>query len=296
MKSLIRFNFLLFLIPIIQACSPLYLLNNFVSESSYEYTNNISYGQRSKQRLDIYSPAEINCTQCPVLIFFHGGAWHTGEKEEYKFLGEAFASEGFIVVIPDFRLYPEVRFPVFIEDAAKSVRWVRDNIQKQGGNPDNINLMGHSSGAHITMMLAFEPHYLLDENVALNSIRSATGLAGPYDFLPTKEALVTNVFSTANPPEISQPINFAKENGFPVLLATGLNDQRVNPDNSFKFANALKKSNAQVKLITYTNVGHAGILLSLSKPLRHLSPVFSDSLRFIRESSKGRLHFMITYP
>lgn len=286
MKSLIRFSFLLFLIPIIQACSPLYLLNNFVPESDYKQTSSIGYGQHPEQQLDIYSPTKINCSQCPVLIFFHGGAWHTGEKEEYKFLGEAYASEGFIVVIPDYRLYPEVRFPIFIEDAAKSVRWVRENIQKHGGNPDNINLMGHSSGAHITMMLAFDQRYLLDENVALNSIQSATGLAGPYDFLPTKEALVTNVFSTASPPEISQPINFAKENGFPVLLATGLNDRRVNPDNSFKFAKALKENNVRVKLITYTDVGHVGILLSLSRPLRHLSPAFTDSLKFIRESTK----------
>jgi len=279
-------SIMFFLAAGIQACSPLHLLNNFVPGNSYTTTNNISYGQHTRQQLDIYTAANKTCSNCPVLVFFHGGAWHTGEKEEYKFLGEAFASEGFIVVIPGFRLYPEVQFPVFIEDAAQSIRWVRDNITRYGGNPDNINLMGHSSGAHITMMLLFDQHYFKDGNVPRTSIKSAIGLAGPYDFLPANEKLIVNIFSTAAPPEMGEPMHFVSNTGVPVLLATGLEDRRVNPDNSLKLAKKLRQENAKVKLITYPETGHSGILLSLSKPLRHLSPAFADSLAFIRESSR----------
>lgn len=262
-------------------CSPLRLLNTVIPSSQYGLSTDITYGEDHKQKLDIYQPVQ-SCTDCPVVIWLHGGAWNSGEKEEYAFVGEAFTSAGMIVVIPGYRKYPQVRFPEFIEDAASAVGWVRTNIHKYGGDPDNLHLMGHSAGAHIIMMLAFDPHYLAQVQVPGKSIKAAIGLAGPYNFLPIDEQVIAEIFATANPLEASQPITFVHGAGPPVFLAVGMKDKRVNPNNTLTMAAKIQAQGGEVTVVQYPDIGHAGILLSLSRPLRSLSGVYPDIVEFIR--------------
>ncbi len=266
----------------IAGCSPLSLLNTFVPSDGYRRTADIVYGEDKIQKLDIYQPTQP-CDHCPVLIWIHGGAWNSGEKEEYQFVGEAFASAGMLVVIPGYRKYPQVRFPGFIEDAASAVSWVRSNIQRYGGNPDDLNLMGHSAGAHIAMMLTFDPQYLAQVKVPLKSITTAIGLAGPYNFLPIDEQVIAETFATAVPLETSQPITYVTGENPPVLLAAGLKDKRVNPENTFSMARKIQEKGGEVKLVRYLEIGHPGILLSLSRPLRNLSSVYPDVLEFLKQ-------------
>jgi dipeptidyl aminopeptidase/acylaminoacyl peptidase len=142
--------------------------------------------------------------------------------------------------------------------------------------------MGHSAGAHIIMMLAFDPQYLEHVEVPISSIRSVIGLAGPYDFLPLREPHIQKIFSTAKPLESSQPINFASATAPPVLLAMGLKDKRVDPQNSLRMAAAIEAKGGRVQLISYPDIGHSKILLSLSRPLRASSSVYHDTLAFIQ--------------
>ena len=85
----------------------------------------VAYGASPRQHLDVNAPVATQNSLLPVVVFFYGGAWSSGRREYYAFVGRALAAQGFVVVIPDYRLVPEVRFPTFLEDGAAAVRWAR---------------------------------------------------------------------------------------------------------------------------------------------------------------------------
>lgn len=98
-------------------------------------------------KLDIWSTAAKPKTPKPVLVFFYGGGWANGERTEYSYAARPFVEAGYIVVLPDYRKVPEVRFPGFVEDSANAVKWVQANIAKYGGDPARVSVSGHSAGA-----------------------------------------------------------------------------------------------------------------------------------------------------
>src|SRR3954471_10166956 len=145
-------------------CTKFQMLNATVPAWGYHRASNLSYGKEPRQSLDVYTPCG-DPKHAPVVIFFYGGYWQWGSKSDYRFVGQALASKGFIAVLPDYRLYPRVTFPAFVEDGAQAVRWTRDHIARYGGDPNRLYLMGHSAGAHTAALLAVDPHYLQDAGV-----------------------------------------------------------------------------------------------------------------------------------
>lgn len=129
------------------ACSPVQVLNALTPDSSYSKTAGIAYGDDSRQKLDVYVPRTA-LSDAPVVVFFYGGSWNSGSRSDYAFVGEALASKGIVAVVADYRLYPQVRYPLFLQDGARAVAWVRTHIGEFSGNPQNLYLMGHSSGAY----------------------------------------------------------------------------------------------------------------------------------------------------
>jgi acetyl esterase/lipase len=91
-----------------------------------QLTPSIAYAERSRHRLDICRPRDA--IAAPVIIFFYGGAWQSGYKELYRYVAKALARRGYVAVVPDYRIYPEVCYPDFLDDGALVVRWVKDNI------------------------------------------------------------------------------------------------------------------------------------------------------------------------
>ncbi len=156
----------------------------------------IPYGAGPRKVLDVYVPKNPT-GPAPVLFFIYGGGWDHGDRGDYQFVGNAFASRGFVVVIPDYRLYPEVKYPDFLEDNAQAVRWVQDNIAKYGGDTDRLFLAGHSAGAYNAVMLALDHSFFHDAGVTL-TVKAVAGLSGPYDFYPFEYSEVEN--SSAAPP------------------------------------------------------------------------------------------------
>jgi acetyl esterase/lipase len=77
----------------------------------------LAYGEGPRRRLDIYAPAAPGPR--PVIIFFYGGSWNSGRRQDYAFAGAAFAARGFVTVIPDYRLVPETRFPASLRIAQR---------------------------------------------------------------------------------------------------------------------------------------------------------------------------------
>lgn len=266
------------------ACSPLRLLNLAVPRFGYALTRDLAYGERPRQRLDVYAPVGQHAP-LPTVVFFYGGRWSDGDKADYRFVGQALAAKDLVAVVADYRLYPRVRFPAFLEDGAMAVRWVRDHIQIYGGDPDNIFLMGHSAGAHIAAMLALDGRYLAAEGLSPTTLRGIIGLSGPYDFLPFTSADVREIFAPAQDARQTQPIYFVDGDEAPLLLLAGGKDTKVRPANSINLAARVKAAGGQAKLIEYPDRGHAGTLVALAAPLRRLDPVLDDSADFVQQLS-----------
>jgi acetyl esterase/lipase len=240
----------------------------------------IAYGGEARQHLDVYVPAG-GAARAPVVVFFYGGGWGSGAKGDYAFVGKAFAAQGFVAVIPDYRLVPEVRFPAFIEDGAKAIRWTHDHIVEFGGDPGRLYLIGHSAGAYNAAMLTLDAHYLSEAGLPANAVRATAGLAGPYDFLPLSEDRIA-AFGQAENPAATQPINFVRRSAPPMFLATGDNDTTVPPRNATGLAAKLRAAGAEAEDKTYPDVTHTDIVMALSKPLRGEAPVLEDVVRFFR--------------
>lgn len=266
-------------------CSGTAVLNATVARHGFHASTAIPYGSDNREKLDVYAPkdhmaASENALGRPVVVFFYGGSWQNGSRGDYLFAGAALASRGFVAVLPDYRTYPETRFPGFMEDAAAAVRWAHDHAAEFGGDPSRIFLMGHSSGAHMAVLLATDGHYLAAQQMGKRDISGVIGLAGPYDFLPLTDPVLKKVFP-ASLRAASQPINFVRGDEPPMLLATGESDTMVDPGNTDRFAARLHAAGDRAEVKHYPRLGHALLVGSLAAPLRMFSPVLADTARFI---------------
>ena len=267
--SLARRGLLASLAGLVGGCSPAALLNITVPRDGYAREADLPYGPDARQRLDVYRPhrpAERPCT----VVFFYGGSWDSGSKADYLFVGQALAEAGHTAVIPDYRTWPEVRFPAFVEDGAAAVRWT---AARGDGRP--LVVMGHSAGAHIALMLATDTPYLARAGFDRRDLAGAIGLAGPYDFLPLTSPRLVEIFGSRDDPA-TQPITFARAPLPPALLVHGLADRIVLPRNSERLAGAWRAAGAPVELRLYPGVGHVDVVAAMASLLRARAPTLAD--------------------
>lgn len=273
----------------IVACSPLRALNAFSPGRDLRAEADIAYGTHARHKLDVYAP-EKGGAAAPVVVFFFGGNWNSGERDKYAFVGRALASRGYVVVIPDYRLYPEVRYPDFLDDSAQAVAWTAREIARYGGDPKRLYVMGHSAGAYNAAMVALDPTYLARQGMRSSDLRGWIGLAGPYDFIPIENPDTRPVFHFPNTPQASQPINHVGKQSPPALLIAAREDKLVNPvRNTGGLAIKLRASGVPVEEIYYDSVSHTTLVASLAAPLRTLAPTLDAVATFI-DSDAGRQH------
>ena len=277
---------LLSLLLLLSACSPLILVDTFTPHDTYRFAASRAYGELERQQLDIYQPLAITAqSKAPVVVFFYGGRWQFGARSEYRFVAEALASHGFIVVVPDYRLYPQVRYPEFLDDSARAVAWVAQHIGAYGGDPANIHLMGNSAGAYNAIMLTVNPSYLQRAGMQ-RRIRSAVGMAGPYDFLPISDPALQQIFGPASGWPATQPISYVSATSPPILLQTGSDDEVVKPRNSESLAVRLREHGVKTELIEYQGLSHAALVGVLAYPLRFRSAsVLADVEQFLQRQT-----------
>ena len=123
--------------------------------------------------LDVY-PA--TSTDLPVVIFVHGGGWFRGDKSNVDAKPAAFNTRGFVFVSVNYRLIPEVNVTQQMQDVARAVAWVKQNIRQYGGDPARLFLMGHSAGGHLVALLATDESYLHSEGLLLTDIQGVISL------------------------------------------------------------------------------------------------------------------------
>ena len=264
------------------ACSPLTAFNTLAPrDPAARAGRDIAYGPDPRQRLDVYTP-KGGAAGAPVLVFFYGGGWDSGRRQDYAFAGQALAAQGFVTVAPDYRLVPQVRYPDFLTDCAAAVAWAHAHAATYGGDPDRILLAGHSAGAYNAMMLALDSRYLRAAGVDPRFIRAAAGLSGPYDFLPFRVKSTLDTFGQAPDPAATQPINHVAPGAPPIFLAHGDKDTLVYPKNTLALAAALSRAGDTVEVKIYPGLSHADLVLALSRPFRGKAPVLADMTAFLK--------------
>ncbi len=236
-------------------------------------------------RLDAYVPG--NAGDMPVVVFFYGGSWESGKRKWYSYVGKTLAANGIVTFIPDYRKYPDVQFPEFINDAATAVRWVRDHAQEFGGDPSRIYVMGHSAGGQIAALVACDDRYLNRVGMSTRDLSGMIGLAGAYAFLPFVEEEPQIFGASEVSQHDSQPINFVNANEPPLLLLQGKDDDEVEPSNAIEMADKARAMGSPVQLKLYPGIGHASIILSLARGHSSKTTTLDDILAFIHEPRGG---------
>ena len=247
-------------------------------------TASIAYAKGVRHTLDVCRPK--SATAAPVIVFFYGGGWRSGSKRTYRYVAKALARSGYVAVLPDYRIYPQARYPDFLDDGALAVRWVKDNAQRFGGDPQKIFLMGHSAGAHIAAMLAIDARWL--QKVGLTPGRDISGLigiSGPYDFLPLKNETFKIIFDGDRLE--TQPISHVTPGAPPALLLTGGKDNVVGAGNSTRLAERLRAAGNEATAVIYPRTGHYIIVAAIAPIIRRLVPVLRDIDAYIAGTLKS---------
>lgn len=265
---------------VLAGCSALDMLDAITPSGGYVRTADIAFGDNSRQRLDVYAPRDARAA--PVVVFWYGGSWRRGERGQYRFVAEALVREGYVVVLPDYRLTPEARFPDFVDDAALAVAWSYANATRFGGDPARIFVMGHSAGAYNAALAALDPRYLARAGAPPDAIKGVIGLSGPYDVRPLRGRTIDAAFGPASTAPDAQPANFARANSPRVLLIHGAKDSLVPPAHAEFLAEALRAAGASAETRIYPDVAHIDMVLGLSSRLRGSSPLLADIAAFVQ--------------
>ncbi len=284
-KSLIHILGLMLLMSILTSCvnAGLRVINKLGKSGEFQVITDVAYGDNAENKLDIYIP-----TSKPIkatIVFFYGGCWGNCTdytKSDYLFVADTLSKQGYAVVIPNYRQYPDVKFNAIIQDATLAVKWSIEHIKEYGVEDDQLFLMGHSSGAHIAAMLTDNEQFLGNQ---LSHIKGFVGLAGPYDFYPFTDDYMYDLFSPENDYFNALPINFVNGNEPPHLLLHGLKDNTVFLHNPNNLEKKLQANSVEVKKILLEKISHAKILVSISKPFRKNSPVLKHIVKFVDKYS-----------
>ena len=258
------------------------ILSALTGSRGIAVTRGVPYGKIRRLRLDIHAPVRA-ADDTYLLVLFHGGSWRIGDKAEYGFVGAAFASAGITVVIPNYRLYPEVTFPDFVRDGAAAVACAMTHV----GGHRQVFLAGHSAGAHIAALLNLDRHYLEEAGVPPGTVTGTIGLSGPYDFLPLRRRHLRILPEAVR--AASQPIAFVDGKAPPMLLITGDRDRTVKPGNTTRLAAAITAKGGEATVKIYPGVGHLGTMLALARILPYRKPpVRADMIGFMRALAKRK--------
>jgi acetyl esterase/lipase len=261
------------------------LYSRLVAEGGASVQSGVTYGPHARNVLDVYQPAAGD-QGGPIVLFIYGGGWRSGERATYGFVGAALASRGITTVVPDYRLFPEVKFPIFIEDAARAYAWTKANLASAPGSSGKrpIIVAGHSAGAYIAAMLALDDRYLAAAGIT-DRPAGLIGLAGPYSFDPTTYPTTAEIFTTAARADDARSVAQVRQGAPRTLLMHGLKDKTVKLYNTRDLAAALQAGGTPVRKVEFPGIGHIDLLLAISRPLRWRAPVLKEMVKFIRAAA-----------
>lgn len=244
------------------------------------------------QKLDLYLPAKKGFT---TVVFVWGGGWHRGGRKSVTPIGEKLRGRGFGCALLSHRLGPAEKFPAQIEDVAAGFAWVKKNIAARGGDPNRVFLMGHSSGAHLCLLLATNPEYLRRHRLTPADVGGVVGLSTPVDLEPRKDkkgfgdALMAGKGADTFGRDVAlmksaSPIQHVSKNLPPTLLVVGDHDFPMLEADAAAFADKAKRAGVTVPTFTAKDCDHMAVVRSL---LNDNSPVWERVAAFLNTPNSG---------
>lgn len=279
MAKLLRTTILSGLVWVLAGCQNAMFstFNAITPARDVEKRPGLVFDRERELHADVFLPRERGAAT-PVVVFFYGGSWRNGSKDWYRFIGERLASHGVIAVIPDYRHFPQVRFPEFIEDAARAVVWADTHFAAEG---QPLFVAGHSAGAHIAALVATDGNYLKAAGGSIDRLAGMVGYSGVYDFLPLTDDILKATFG--GEPALwaaSQPIRYVDGDEPPFFLVHGRNDRIVWPVNSESLARALRARAVPVSLLLPDELGHYASAINFAR--RDDDEITQSLLTFLR--------------
>jgi len=261
-------------------------------KTGVEHVATARFGPDPAQRLEVHRPSgTAPDAALPIIVFIHGGAWDSGRPQDYRFIARALAPAGYVVVLAGYRLLPEGRWPVMLQDGARAIRWVHECCGALGGDPARIVLMGHSAGAYNALALALDGRWLAAEGLAANALAGAIGLATPADFLPLDDPASIATFGHCTNLATTQPIHHAHAGAPPLLLLHGADDPRVKPRNSLALAAAMTDAGQPTTAQILGGIDHERIIMAFARPFRRETRPLAAVLAFLaRVSASPAVH------
>jgi acetyl esterase/lipase len=230
----------------------------------------LHYGAHPRHRLDLVLPRAAT-PATPLVVFFHGGSWAFGARRDYLFLARAFAAEGIATALPDYRLWPEARWPDFLHDGAAVLEWLRDAPEAPRGP---VFVMGHSAGGFIAAGLALDPRWLGKARAAL---AGAVLVSAPIAWQPTDEP-VRSIFASAPGGRIEAVPDPATLHGAPpLLLVHGTADTVVGAFHSEHLARDIAAAGGSARLHRMDGAGHIAPMVALAAPARRFGVATPDA-------------------
>jgi acetyl esterase/lipase len=232
-------------------------------------------GDTDATSLDLYTADPVS-TNAPVVVYVHGGGFEVGDKAWSKDLDpkpEYFTNTlGHIFISINYRLLPEGRFPVNVQDVANALAWIHDNIADFGGAPGQIVLMGHSAGAHLVSQVATDGRYLANAGKDLTLLKGVIAIDGSsYDLAQSgqHESLLTTSYGP-NWRDAAPIAHAAAGKGIPPFLllhVTGSVGPRTNSDiQTNTMANALRQAGVRADVVALDDVEHFGANERIGEP------------------------------
>lgn len=252
---------------------------NGITPKQFAAHYNLAYGTDPRQRLDVYQPLPSTNTSAnksfstsshtqakPVILFVHGGAWNSGSKDDYLFVGESFTKAGYVTVVMNYRLAPEHQYPDYVRDTALALKWINQHIGSYGGNPQQVVVMGHSAGAFNAIEAVDNQRWLAEVGVPVSSIKAVVGIAGPYSYDFRNDDTRT-AFPAGVTPDSVMPDRHVRGDAPPHLLLIGSKDQRVKAINSQNLLRALQAKNIPAQLQVVEGANHISIMATVATRL-----------------------------
>lgn len=225
----------------------------FVNRDSAQPDATAVYDTARGLALDIYRPQSA-APDAPVVLFFYGGSWQMGTREQYRFVGSRLAQQGVVAVVADYRTWPAAGFPAFMGDAAQAVRWTFDHAADYGGNAKRIFIAGHSAGAQIAALLGTDARHLAAVDLKPKDLGGVIGLSGPYDFVISGK--LEDIFGPRSQWPEAMAVKFVDGDEPPFLLIHGDGDRTVDVGNSRKLDFALRRKGVDSTLEILSGGNH----------------------------------------
>jgi acetyl esterase/lipase len=220
----------------------------------------------AKDRLDVYMPE--GASGAPVLVYFHGGLLTMGDKSEGGGLAARVTPKGLGVVSANYRLSPGVMHPAHVEDAAAAVAWVVANIDRYGGDPDNVYVGGWSAGAYLAALMAVDDRYLGAHGLRQAGIRGWVPIS-PFLYVEeTARDRPKTVWGEDPATWLEASVSPYVSAGIgPMLLIYGDGDDDWRKAQNDRFAAELRAAgNREVRLVEVPNRTHTGLVGQLGEP------------------------------